>query len=394
MILPKGWQEYKFGEIFDFYGGMGIPREQLGDKGIPYLHYGDVHTSNALEINLDEQEKRIPKLDIKQSGKAQLNNGDLVFVDASEDYSGTCKTFLIKNKENKPFVSGLHTYIAREKIKVMCDEFKKYLTKIPSVRNNIYKKVVGFKVYGISKKEIAKLPIILPSYYETVEISNILNKFYTEITLQSKLLEKLKLQKKALMQKLLNPQSDWKEITISSILKKEIVKEVESIYIEISDFIVNSGRLIINKNKKIVTGAKKAKKGAILVSQVRPSRGAIFLLPISSYVSTGYSQLYIDEKKANKRYILYVLQQKRFLYRLGSLSTGSTYPTVNFNDIESYKFLIPNRKIQEYIADVLTNIDQQLFLQEQLIEKTKLQQKFLMENLLSGKIRLPEFKSK
>ena len=43
-VFPVDWEKRKtLGNIFDFYGGLGIPRDKLGEKGIPYLHYGDMH---------------------------------------------------------------------------------------------------------------------------------------------------------------------------------------------------------------------------------------------------------------------------------------------------------------------------------------------------------------
>ncbi|NLX88260.1 MAG: restriction endonuclease subunit S [Syntrophomonadaceae bacterium] len=44
--IPEEWEVIKLDKIFDFYGGQPIPRRQLNDDGVAYLHYGDIHTLN------------------------------------------------------------------------------------------------------------------------------------------------------------------------------------------------------------------------------------------------------------------------------------------------------------------------------------------------------------
>ena len=43
-VFPSDWITDKtFDDLFDFYGGLGKSRDELGDKGYAYLHYGDLH---------------------------------------------------------------------------------------------------------------------------------------------------------------------------------------------------------------------------------------------------------------------------------------------------------------------------------------------------------------
>lgn len=48
-IFPCDWVKDKaFGDLFDFYGGLGKSREELGEEGHAYLHYGDICTEVLL----------------------------------------------------------------------------------------------------------------------------------------------------------------------------------------------------------------------------------------------------------------------------------------------------------------------------------------------------------
>ena len=203
------WFNYCFDDLFEFEGSYSAPREELGDEGFLYLHYGDMHTSSRNFVDVDKDSETLPKYKIKGLPKFLLNDGDLVFVDYSEDYPGTCKTFLVKNKSNKPFVAGLHTFIARSKVNVVSNEFKKYLTEIPEVRKQIYKYVQGYKVYGINRENLKKINVNLPDYDESVKIAKILDCWARAVELQENKIKKLEEKKKALMQKLLKPQDDF-----------------------------------------------------------------------------------------------------------------------------------------------------------------------------------------
>ena len=108
------WEEIKFGELFDFEGGLSASRDELSDTGICYLHYGDIHKSNKNYIDVDKEFNILPKLNINieslNNKKKLLSDGDVVFVDASEDYEGTCKYVVIKKKEYSVYFGTTHYY--------------------------------------------------------------------------------------------------------------------------------------------------------------------------------------------------------------------------------------------------------------------------------------------
>ncbi|MEG2013873.1 MAG: hypothetical protein RR063_11830, partial [Anaerovoracaceae bacterium] len=104
-IVPNEWEsEDTFGDLFDFYGGLGIPRDQLSENGVPYLHYGDMHKEYFTKASY-EKYNQLPKYDTKLKGDETylIQDGDMVFLDASEDLAGTSRCVVIDNPENLPF---------------------------------------------------------------------------------------------------------------------------------------------------------------------------------------------------------------------------------------------------------------------------------------------------
>ncbi|MCG9968248.1 restriction endonuclease subunit S [Pelotomaculum terephthalicicum JT] len=201
------WKEVRLGDLFRFEGGLSFSRNELQtDKGICYLHYGDIHKSTKNYINVEEEYSQLPKLLTAISDlntDCLLNNGDIVFVDTSEDYEGMGKYIVVKKKNNIPFIAGLHTIIARPVSESIADDFKRYCFSTFDVKKQFTVLANGTSVYGINKNSIKKISFLLPPLPEQTAIAEVLSTADQEIDLHEKQLEELKKQKKTLMQLLL-----------------------------------------------------------------------------------------------------------------------------------------------------------------------------------------------
>jgi restriction modification system DNA specificity domain protein len=76
---------------------------------------------------------------------------------------------------------------------------------------------------------------------------------------------------------------------------------------------------------------------------------------------------------------------------LARFSAGSGVPTLNRNDIHAQTIPLPPLDEQEKIAEILSTWDEAINLTINLIESKKQFKKALMQNLLTAKIRFPEF---
>ena len=163
------WEVKTLGDLFNFSGGYSASRSQLSTEGHCYLHYGDIHgaTKTCVDARADYQD--IPKLNIplkRVSPGSLLKDGDVVFVDASEDDEGTSKHVVVVNKDSVPFISGLHTIVAKSKTNELVHEYRRYCFQTAAVRQQFLFYAVGKKVSGISKTNIPKLTLPVPSVPE------------------------------------------------------------------------------------------------------------------------------------------------------------------------------------------------------------------------------------
>ena len=376
-MANQKWKQYNFNEIFNFDGSYSFPRESLGNEGVLYLHYGDMHTSNKNYLDVDNDFENIPKCNIEGELKFCLNDGDLVFVDASEDYPGTCKTFMIKNMSNKKIVAGLHTFIAREKQRVVCNDFKKYLTEIPSVKKQIYKYVQGYKVYGISRDNLKNVTVELTEYNESEKISNILDCWAKAIELQEKKIEKLELKKKALMQKLLRPNKDWESFSLGKAC------------------CINTGKLDVNQMDKegrypFFTCSKDIYKinkyaydcEALLIA----GNGIVGDIKYYKGKFNAYQRTYVlSDFKYNIKYIMYYLKQN-FESSILKGMQKSSMPYIKVDLLKNAIIRYPENYLA--IANIFDIIETKIHCETEILELFNRQQKVLMKKLLTGEIRV------
>ena len=132
-------------------------------------------------------------------------------------------------------------------------------------------------------------------------------------------------------------------------------------------------------------------KGDILFQMVRPYQKNNFLFELNGnfVASTGYAQI---RTKKNRDFIFQYLNFDTFTKKVIEKCTGSNYPAINASVFSNLMILLPPLDEQEKIAEILSTWDEAINLTTNLIESKKQLKKALMQNLLTAKIRFPQFK--
>jgi type I restriction enzyme S subunit len=204
--FTEEWGMKTLGDLFGFSGGFTASRDQLSLNGYCYLHYGDIHTSSKSFVDVRCEYQDIPKLNIPLtniSPSSLLSDGDVVFVDASEDDEGTSKHVVILNPEKVPFISGLHTIVAKAKSDALEHSYRRYCFHTEAVKAQFRFFAVGTKVSGISKSNITKINLPVPSVPEQAAIATILSDMDSDLAALEEKLAKARNLKKGMMQELL-----------------------------------------------------------------------------------------------------------------------------------------------------------------------------------------------
>ncbi len=100
-----------------------------------------------------------------------------------------------------------------------------------------------------------------------------------------------------------------------------------------------------------------------------------------------------DIKGINEKYLLLQVIQKRFYEHWGLMAAngGRKARRISPDDFLSFPIIFPPLPEQQKIVDILTTQDKVIELKEQLLAQKQQQKKYLMQQLLTGKKRLPGF---
>lgn len=197
------WEKTTIASLFTFGYSMAKSRDELSDNGDLYLHYGDIHANERFYIDAKAEYESIPKYDGNSPEKTHLRSGDVVFIDASEDYAGISKFVVVENCDGLTFVSGLHTIPCHSRDDRLTLHFKRYCFQTHQFKKQMAFYANGMKVYGISEKDFAKVEVVFPGHEEQKAIAEILDALSLNIELLQKEITEIGNKKKALMQLLL-----------------------------------------------------------------------------------------------------------------------------------------------------------------------------------------------
>lgn len=441
--IPEGWNKLKMKDLFNFFSGISLSRNQLSEEGIPCLHYGDIHNSsrNAIDINIEGNS--LGKTDGKLARKsAFLSDGDVVFVDASEDYEGTNRYVVVSNKQGAPFLAGLHTIVSRKKSRDLLNSYLKYCFETPRINRQFRFYVTGISVYGISKHNLGKIVVPVPPTKEQGAIAEILSTCDRVIELKKKLVGEKKKVKKWLMQTLLTGMICVKDIENGTPFE-ELKKRIEQIrngqipegyekkrnvgifpvdwelqrLVKYADKVVDgthtTPKYVENgvpfysvetitsndfKNVKFISHEEhlrlskrcKVEKGDILLTRIGTigktalvdwdEEGSIYVSLALIKISNENLRSYFYEYSKSSLFVKEVLRQSLLL---------ATPPKINMNDIEKVKLVISSSGVERTrIAEILSTADKEIDLLNKDLKQWELKKKSLMQLLLTGIVRV------
>ncbi len=406
-VLPNDWDIKSYGELFYFLNTATYSRAELSDDSdIDYVHYGDIHTKCNYHVDFtkmilpcitSDKLKKYPLLEI----------GDLIMADASEDYEGIGKSVEILNIGKKS-ISGLHTFLLRNKSNSLALGFKGYIHANQYVRNQFNSLATGMKVYGVSKGNLRSILIPIPSLPEQTAIANALRDIDDLITTTQALIAKKKAIKTATMQQLLTPKEDWVEMRFDNIclqdgivrgpfggaLKKGIFKKSGYKVYEQRNAIYSTieiGSYFIDENKLKELQRFELKTGDFIVS-CSGTIGKIYKIPSNYYpgiINQALLKLSINSNVIIPDFFEHIFKWDKFQSKIiDGTQGGAMKNLVGMPTFKKTIVCIPNLDTQRNISLTLNEISDDIKQTESTLFKYQSIKQGMMQNLLTGKIRL------
>jgi len=170
--------------------------ETSQDTGLKYIHYGDIHLG---KVSLIDNGNSIPYIRSDTKMNEFLQQGDLIFADASEDYKGIAEVAVVATDLSEKIVAGLHT-IAVRPYSIFDSIFLYYMFKTQTFRKYGYKVGTGMKVFGISPSNLMKYEFFYPDKKEQQVIGAYFSNLDSLISAHQEKISQLETLKKKLLQ--------------------------------------------------------------------------------------------------------------------------------------------------------------------------------------------------
>ena len=195
--------------------------------------------------------------------------------------------------------------------------------------------------------------------------------------------------------------SEWnckrlKEICIINPPRTK-TKSEKATFLGMSD--VDESGHILRQNlidiSQVKEGLTSFEKGDILVAKITPcfenGKGAN-TKELCTQTGVGSTEFHVLRSKINADFIFYHTLSRTFRRKLEIEMTGSAgQKRVQTDSLANYEIAVPYIQEQQKIAAILTTQDKIIELKEKLLSEKKQQKKYLMQQLLTGKKRLPGF---
>lgn len=420
-VIPEDWGLRSLAELFEFSGGFAASRDQLSSDGHCYLHYGDIHGATKSFVDTRADYQLIPKLAIplkRIPPRSLLQDGDVVFVDASEDDEGTSKHVVVVNKDGLPFISGLHTIVAKNKTSDLSHEYRRYCFQTADIRRQFLFYAVGTKVSGISKTNIPKLLLPVPSLEEQRAIATALSDVDALLEALDRLIAKKRDLKQAAMQQLLTGQTrlpgfegEWETIRLGdhvTFLKNgtnaraELRNDGVVRYLHYGDIHASVKSTLEPFSLPFLPIAKakilgRLQDGDLIFADASEDMEgvgkSVELINVGRNKLVG--GLHTIAARFNKSILAdgfkaYLQFCPEFIATLRQLAAGTKVYATSRSHIAGIEMRLPKVEEQRAIAAILHDMDAEIEALEKRRTKSAALKQAMMQELLTGRIRLVE----
>ncbi len=391
--IPNAWTIYTLGEVSDIYrGGSPRPIEAFlttNPDGINWIKIGDV--SNNAKYIYTTKERIIPE---GLSKSRYVKAGD----------------FLLSNSMSfgRPYIlrttGCIHDgwLVIKNYEKTFIKDFLYYMLGYERVLIQYKAMAAGSSVLNLNKEIVSKVVLGFPNdKIEQTAIAEVLSDTDALITILEKRIAKKRNIKQGSMQKLLSPKDDWK-------IKK--LGEVASIFkgkgLPKSALVVGGrykcihyGELFIKYKENIIEYLSYTNKKDDCFYSIRND----VLMPTSDVTPNGLATascvlednviiggdilvIRIPENVINGIFLSYSIKKSR--EQVMKLVTGSTVYHIYGSDMANFVFKYPKIEEQNRVVTILSDMDREINALEKKLSKTKELKQGLMQQLLTGNIRL------
>lgn len=398
--IPSEWKVAPLNDLVIKITDGAHKTPKYTDIGVPFLRVTDIQSkeidwNNTKYISKDEHVELIKRCNPEKGDLLLSKNGTigiLKLIDWEEEFSIFVSLCLIKLKKQDSSLNAkflLH-YLSSDVAQKQFKDSSKQGT-----------------VTNLHLTEIKKCKVPLLDINEQQKIASILSTVDEQIDETEQLIVKTKELKKGLMQQLLTKgigHTEFKQTELGEIPVDWKVRTLEKVcYFSNGkaheEFVDENGEYILINSKFISTEGKVAKNASemlmpleenditIVMSDVPNGKAfsKCFLVPESDKYTLNQRIGLIRTDSMYSKFLFYQVNRNSYFL---SFDNGVGQTNLRKADLLACPILVPSFEEQQKIAQILSTVDEQIEVYEQEKAKYEELKKGLMQQLLTGQIRV------
>ena len=387
-VLPEDWEVVRLGDVCEIQMCKRIFSHQTRqDFEIPFFKIGTLGGTPDAFISRDLFELYRNKYNFPQKGEVMIT------------CSGTIGRCIQYDGKDAYFQDSNIVWLHNQQGEVLSNNFA-----FIALSNQDWSMLSSTTITRLYTTDLKKIQIPLPPLAEQEKIAEILSAWDTQIQNFETLIAEKQNLKKGLCQTLLTAKTrlkgfseDWEVVRLGDIAEikrgasprpiqdpKWFDEDSKIHWIRISD--INNKYLCGTEQKLSKIGVEKSRYVPInsLIMSMCATLGRPAITKIETCIHDGFVCFY--NLRASEEFLFYYLKliEERWKFK-GQLGSQSN---LNTDIIKNLQIPLPPLAEQEKIAEILSEVDNEIILLEQKLESLKSQKRGLMQNLLNGKVRV------
>jgi type I restriction enzyme S subunit len=404
-LIPSDWEVKKLGEVSDIKTGpfgSSLHEKDYVNDGTPIITVEHLSELGIVHENMP----MVSEFDRKRLSAYAMQTNDIVF----SRVGSVDRNSMVGEKENGWLFSGRLLRI-RINSKTVLPKFVSYHFQQETFKQRIRSVAVGQTMASLNTQILKGIDVVLPSTKaEQTTVATALSDADALISGLEKLISKKRNIKQGAMQKLLQPKEGWEVKKLGEIGKchrgvsynpeRDLHPHDKSITVRL----LRSNN--VQKQNIDLNGLQYVDQERVKQNQLLQDNDIVICMANGSKQLVGKSAIFKVRDKLSYTFGAFMgcfrtntdlatssfiaLNFQSFQYRnyIDVLLSGSSINNLNPGNIESIGIPFPSSEEQTRIATILSDMDAEINVLETKLEKYKTVKLGMMQNLLTGKIRL------
>jgi type I restriction enzyme S subunit len=416
--VPEGWSIKRLGNLVDPRSSNVDKKTEAGEIPVRLCNYTDVYYRNRITSDIDFMEASAKQREID---RFSLEKGDVIITKDSET-PGDIAVPAYVSEDLSGVICGYHLTLLKPKKDSADGEFLSHLFQLPSVQHYFYVLANGITRFGLTAEAISEAPLLAPPLPEQQKIAAILSSVDDVIEKIRAQIDKLKDLKTGMMQELLTkgigpngaPHTAFKDSPVGRVpeewavcMASEVAEEVMvGVVIKPTQYYVDSGvpalrsanvrengltmenlkYFSIESNEKLKKS--KLRKGDLLT--VRTGYPGTTAVVTDGFEGCNCIDVVITRpsERMNSNFFSMWVNSDGGKGQVLKAQGGLAQQHFNVGDMKNLLIAVPPLEEQKSIFGVVDSVAKKISTAEARLDQVGKVKKALMQDLLTGKVRV------